>query len=72
MFGTNFKAYVRKYINKKEDLFTFKKIYKDLIKKDFVFQNKVKSSNIFIYDYDALYTYFEKRYKKDKFVFVNK
>ena len=72
MFGTNFKAYVRKYINKKEDLFTFKKIYKDLIKKDFVFQNKVKSSNIFIYDYDALYAYFEKRYKKDKFVFVNK
>ena len=62
---------MRKYINKKKT-FTFKKIYKDLIKKDFVIQNKVKSSNIFIYDYDALYAYFEERYKKDKYVFVNK
>ena len=37
-FGTNFKAYVRKYINKKEDIFTFKKIYKDLIKKILFFK----------------------------------
>ena len=72
LFGINYKAYVRKYINKKEDYFTFKKIYNELIKKDFVIQNKVKNSNIFIYDYDTFYDYLEKSYKKDKFVFVNK
>ncbi len=70
--GKNFKAYVRKFMHRKEDAFTFRKIYKDLLKKDFVFRDKIQGSNIFIYGYDDLYNYLNKTYEKDKFIFINK
>ena len=51
--GSNFKVYVRKFINKKEHRFTFKKIIKRIIKEKFMIKVNVKNSDIFIYKYDS-------------------
>ena len=70
--GSNFKAYVRKFINKKEHRFTFKKIIKRLIKEKFMIKVYVKNSHIFIYNYDFFYKYLRAALQKDRYIFINK
>ncbi len=70
--GSNFTAYVRKFKNKKDHVFTFKKIYKDLLKKDFMKYFTYKNEKIFVYDYDEFYAYLEKKYKENNNIFIKK
>ena len=72
LFGSNYRAYVRKFINNKEHIFTFKKIYKDLIKKDFIKQYNQKNSKIFVYDYVKFYNFLKKKYEKNRYIFIKK
>lgn len=70
--GSNFKAYVRKFKNKKDHVFTFKKIYKDLLNKDFMKRFTYKNEKIFVYDYDEFYDYLEKKYNENNNIFIKK
>ena len=70
--GSNFKAYVRKFKNKKDHVFTFKKIYKDLLNKDFMKHFTYKNEKIFVYDYDEFYGYLEKKYNENNNIFIKK
>ena len=70
--GSNFKAYVRTFVHKKEDKFTFKKIIKKLVKENFMIKVKIKNSNIYIYNYDTFYKFLKKALQKDRYIFINK
>ena len=70
--GSNFKAYVRKFKNKKDHVFTFKKIYKDLLNKDFMKHFTYKNEKIFVYDYDEFYDYLDKKYNENNNIFIKK
>ena len=70
--GSNFKAYVRKFKKKEDHVFTFKKIYKDLLNKDFMKYFIHKNEKIFIYEYDEFYDYLEKEYNRDNNIFIKR
>ncbi len=68
--GKNYKGYVRKDMNNIKTKFTFKKVTKELKKKNYFFNYSDKSININIYPYDNFYKDLDNLFLKNNNIFV--
>ena len=68
----DYKAYLRKDINKKEHFFTFSKVLKKIKKEKIFKKKKLRNSEIIIYKYDDFYNLLNKLYVDDNNIFIKK
>ena len=67
---TGYRAYLRKFINKKEHLFIFSKALKKIKKEDFFYNIKLNNSQVSVYDYDKFYDELNRMYSKNNKIFI--
>jgi len=67
---TGYRAYLRKFINKKEHSFTFHKVLKKIKKENLFTSIKLSNSNVTIYDYDKFYNTLNEIYLKNNKIFI--
>lgn len=69
--GTNFKAFVRKDMKNKFTEGTFKKVYRTIGKKNYIYKKKINQFEICIYPYDIFYDDLNYLFKKNNKIFIN-